>query len=85
MKQVKPFYTVIQVQSGRFTIRYVTPPNWTIQEIGRNYDDPAEAVNEFKKYERFQRHGRLTATAFYHRIRHHQQDLEKWKQWTYKN
>lgn len=39
MKQITPFYTVIVVPSGRFTIRYVTPPDWTVREIGRNYDD----------------------------------------------
>lgn len=82
MKQVKPFYTVIQTPTGRFTVRYVTPPDWTVKEQGRNYDDKTEAIDEFKKFKRFEMHGRLTDTAFYKRITHHQQDMEKLKQWT---
>jgi hypothetical protein len=83
VKQVTPFYTVITVASGRFTVRYVTPPDWTVQEIGVNYDDPAEARRQFKKFERFQIHSQVEKKVFDKRILCHKQDMEKLKQWTH--
>jgi hypothetical protein len=81
LKQITPFYTVVESPSGRFTVRYATPPDWTVCEMGRNYDDPAEAINEFKKYERFQTHAKLTKIAFDRRVRHHEQDVQKLSSW----
>lgn len=81
MKQVKPFYSVYEV-NRRFVIRFVEPPNWQIQQFGdRGYKTAEIAITEFKKYERHQRSGKLTNTAFEGRISHHKQEMEKLKQW----
>jgi hypothetical protein len=77
---MNPFYTVVEVAGG-FTIRFVEPPNWDIQEFDGVYNDPGEAISEFKKYERHQRSGKLTNVAFERRILHHRQDMLKLETW----
>jgi hypothetical protein len=80
---VKPFYTVIALSTGRFTIRYVIPPDWRIQETPRHYDDPGEAKREFQATQpQFRAVAPLSKNAFERRIRQHNQEMEKWKRWT---
>lgn len=79
---MQPFYTVITTPSGRFTVRFVEPPEWAIWEIAQNYDDPGEAEQEFKAtHERFRACKPLPKVAFDRRILQHKQDMEKLKSW----
>jgi len=75
------FYTVIEATGG-FSVRYVEPPDWQVQETGRVYADPGEATREFKKFARFQSAALLSKTSFEQRIRRHQADLAKLRSWS---
>ena len=74
------FYTVIEAAGG-FTVRYVEPPDWQVQEIERVYADPGEATRELKKFKRFQT-APLSKKSFEQRVRRHQADLAKLESWS---
>jgi len=72
---ITPFYTVVENDPGRFIVRYVEPPNWTVQEFRSDSSDPGEASQEFKR--RFPSYEYVSKVAFDQYIL-----MEKLKIWT---